>query len=370
MKVLFCSPYSDSPDVVKGGINTWGRYVLAYHKYCANDDVELVPVSFDRFTDVKEGQSFLSRAFYGSKEYMRAMKTAIAQMKTEKPDVMHICTCAGIGLVRDYLLLRAAKKRGIKTVVHLHFGRVPELVVSKGWEWKLLAKNLRTCDVAVVMNKPTEKALMAEQFKNVEYLPNPLGMDVWNDIQESVGKYCRVPRRLLFCGNVIPTKGVMELVEACCRVPNIQLRIVGKCDADVKEKMLAVAKKEAEDVSWITFVGEVAHKNVIREFLQADMFVFPSYTEGFPNVILEAMACGCPVVSSNVGAIPEMLNVESDACGICFKAHSADEVYNAIVKLLEDDKQKQIFAAKAKARVDNMYTMPVVWKRLVEIWTL
>ena len=44
-----------------------------------------------------------------------------------------------------------------------------------------------------------------------------------------------------------------------------------------------------------------------KDYAQADLFVFPSYSEGFPNVILESMAAGCAIVTTNVGAIPQML---------------------------------------------------------------
>ena len=79
MKVLFCSPYSDVAGVVKGGINTWGRYVMAYYSQYANDDVELLPISLDRYTYVADGQSVVSRIASGYKEYMRAIKSGRSQ---------------------------------------------------------------------------------------------------------------------------------------------------------------------------------------------------------------------------------------------------------------------------------------------------
>ena len=162
----------------------------------------------------------------------------------------------------------------------------------------------------------------------------------------------------------------MELVEGCSKIPNIELRIVGKCIPEMKEELLSLAKRKVDDISWLKFVGEVSHEEVIREFNQADLFVFPSYSEGFPNVILEAMACGCPIVSSDVGAIPEMLDINGDACGICFKSRSANEVKRAIDCLLLDESQKKHFSQKAKKRVNEMYSIPKVWQQLVEIWKM
>lgn len=209
---------------------------------------------------------------------------------------------------------------------------------------------------------------MAEGFNHVAYLPNPLGMSALKAVSDGEGKYERVPRRLLYCGHVVVTKGVMELVEGSRQIPNIELRIVGRCTLEIKEQMQAIARKSNEDISWLNFVGEVTHEDVIREFFQADMFVFPSYSEGFPNVILEAMACGCPIVSSDVGAIPEMLDVDGKACGVCFKPKSADEVLEAVKSVIDDSGLKQKLAANAKERVNNMYSIPMVWKQMVKIW--
>lgn len=368
MKVLFCSPYSDAPEAIKGGINTWGRYIVDYYKQFGKNQVELIPVSLDRSVFAATSKTLIRRVFNGCHDQMKPVRRALRLMDSEKPSVVHICTSGGLGSIRDLLLVRAAKNRGIKSVVHLHFGRIPTLAQQRNWEWRILSKVLHMCDVPVVMNRPSEKTLNENGFKNVTYLPNPLGLSIMNLIQQTENKYERIPRRLLYCGHVLKTKGMVELVEGCGRIPDIELRIVGKYLPEIKEEMQILAKKVRDDISWLNFVGEVNHEDVIREFFQADIFVFPSYSEGFPNVILEAMACGCPIVSSNVGAIPEMLDVEGEPCGICFAPKNSNDVYNAVSLLIDNEKLKQEFAIRSKSRVNNMYTMPRVWEQLINIW--
>lgn len=367
IKVLFCSPYLSSDDVVKGGINTWGRYIMEYVATDGQSDAEIIPVSFDRFVSSSEGKSTFSRLFRGLQAYKVPVQNAISSMKRDAPDVLHLCTSAGFGLLRDLVLLRKAKRYGIKTVVHFHFGRIPELQKQNNWEWKLICKVTRLCDTAVVMNRPSEETLLAAGFTNVKYLPNPLAMNVLKKIEEIRGRYKRVPRRLLYAGHVIKTKGVYELVEACSQIPNIELRIVGKCLPDVESDLKTLASKN-NDGTWMNIVGEVDHDTVLAELLQADMFVFPSYTEGFPNVILEAMACGCPIVSSGVGAIPEMLDVEGKPCGVCFKPKSVEEVLNTVKSIVDNDQFKNELAFNATCRLNENYIMPRVWRNLINIW--
>ena len=367
IKVLFCSPYLSSDDVVKGGINTWGRYIMEYAAEEGRPDVTIVPISFDRHVTSSEGKSFIARLFYGIRAYKTPIKKAISSMKNDAPDVLHLCTSAGFGLYRDLVLLRKAKRYGIKTVVHFHFGRIPELKIQNNWEWKLICKVIRLCDTAVVMNKPSETALLDSGFANVEYLPNPLAMSVLKKISEIKDSFERVPRRLLYAGHVIKTKGVYELVEACSQISNIELRIIGKCLPDVESDLRAIASENNEG-QWLNIVGEVDHDTVLAELLQADLFVFPSYTEGFPNVILEAMACGCPIISSDVGAIPEMLDIDGIPCGWCFRARSVEQIKQSVNLILGDDSLKNKYTNNALSRLHSEYKMLTVWDKLILIW--
>lgn len=368
MKVLFCSPYLDNPDIVKGGIQMWGKYIVSYHEEYAKNELELIPVSFDRRSFHSNGKSPLwYRLYTGIKEQGASLRSAKKLLRSERPDVVHICTSASFGLIKDILLIKAAHKVGAKAVAHLHFGRAPELAKKRNWEWKLLSKVVKTADVTVVMNKPTYDILVQEGFGNIKYLPNPLSMDIIKRIQDCPYNDARMPNNLLYVGHVLRTKGVCELVSACSEIDGVNLRIVGKCEPDVREELVRLSASR-DNGNWLTMVGVVSHDKVLEEFMAAGMFVFPSYTEGFPNVILEAMACGCPIASSDVGAIPEMLDIEGAPCGICYKPQSKEEVHNAIKTLLENPELRYSYAQKARERVYNMYAMPKVWEQLVEIW--
>lgn len=368
MKVLFCSPYLDTSDVVSGGVNQWGRYIISYYRDFGKDNLELIPISLDRRLYLSSGDvSTWKRIICGIKEQGRAVLDARKMMLKEHPDVIHICTSAGFGLIKDLLLIRAAKQIGAKTVVHLHFGRIPDLIKKNNWEWKFMKKVLCQCNVAVAMNKPTMDALTSNGYSNVRYLPNPLSLSIINQVRNLEDSVTRVSRRILYVGHVARAKGVYELMEACCGIANISLRIVGKSLNADREKLLVMAE-QSSNRNWVEFAGELSHDQVLKEFMEADIFAFPSYSEGFPNVILEAMACGCPIASSNVGAIPEMLDISKDACGVCYEPKDVLSVKKAIETLLNDEELKNSYSRKAKKRVNEMYAMPKVWQQLVNIW--
>jgi glycosyltransferase involved in cell wall biosynthesis len=81
------------------------------------------------------------------------------------------------------------------------------------------------------------------------------------------------------------------------------------------------------------------------------------------------MACGCPVLASNVGAIPEMLSCESpqNACGICYEPKSVDSLLNALNEYLGRN-EREFFSKNALRKVHNEYTIESVFSRLSKIW--
>lgn len=368
MIILLCTPYKNSPDIVRGGINQWGQNMLSWYKECDDKGIKIIPISFDRHRSLIDSKTLFHRIIYGIHEQFNPIRDAIRSMRDEKPDVVHICTSAGIGCVRDFLLVKVARKYKVKSIIHLHFGRVPELAERNNWEWKLLTAVMKGCDMVIPMNRPTECTLQEKGFSKVKYLPNPLSNDITEKIKEQSDKqFSRNDNRVLFVGHVYETKGIVELVEGCRNIEGINLRIIGKCSDKMKEVLQSLAIRDGS-LDWIEFLGEISHDDVIKEFLTAGLFVLPSYSEGFPNVILEAMACGCPIIASNVGAIPEMLDISNEPCGVCIMPKSSYEVHNAVVSLLHDTSQKNIMSERARKRVEKMYAIPIVWKSLVEIW--
>ena len=121
--------------------------------------------------------------------------------------------------------------------------------------------------------------------------------------------------------------------------------------------------------NWLDIVGEKSFEDTIKEILSCELFVLPSYTEGFPNVILESMACGCSIIATKVGAIPEMLDIDGKKpCGLCIEPKNVFQLRSSILKLLDDEILAFELGKRAKRRVNEEYSMPVVWSKMVDIW--
>ncbi len=153
-----------------------------------------------------------------------------------------------------------------------------------------------------------------------------------NDVRRVKNKYSIVTDYILYLGTLKPSKNVEGLLEAFARTSDIKLVIAGK-----KGWMYESIYKKAEKLGlngkivFTDYVPETDKPGLIRG---AKAFVLPSFWEGFGLDVLSAMASGVPVIVSNVGSLPEVVN---DA-GILVDPHSPESIAQGIKKVLSMDK--------------------------------
>ena len=360
MRVLLCSPYKG----VVGGMSKWTEHIVNNASFFEQEgiDLELCPMGRSVLVSV---QSKVGRVWYMLKDYGIILRRYKKQIEERHFDVVHVCSSASWGLLRDLYMLRHAKKKGIKSVVHFHFGRIPELFQSKNGEWRRLVKVLSLADQVVVMDGKSYRTLLDNGYGNVFYVPNPLVPKVLE--MAEIYKRKRKERTLLFTGHVVENKGVVELVEACKDIAGVQLRLFGKVVPEMGKKLWQLAG--ADGRMWLKIEGEKSFGEVIEAMCECGVFVLPSYSEGFPNVILESMACGSPIIATSVGAIPEMLDCADEGkCGFCIPPKDVGALREAITYFLDHvDKAKEC-GVRAKEKVIRNYSIGEVCKQLSVVW--
>lgn len=154
---------------------------------------------------------------------------------------------------------------------------------------------------------------------------------------------------ILYLGNFKPHKNVETLVRAFNKIaaqfPEHKLVLAGPMDAHGNRVRKFVEKENLLDR--VVFTGTIREKDRPEALLSmADIFVFPSFYEGFGLPPLEAMACGVPVIASNATSIPEVVG----EAGILFDPNNVDELGNAMVRLLSDPLMKSQLIAKGLER--------------------
>lgn len=363
-KVLLASP----PPGYSGGISRWTGHILTHYKALSPDqkEIELIFLPMPRSIEVGNTSKF-KRIYKGLLDYWIIIRKYKKALKIHQPEVVHITSSGSISLLKDWVMLKLASRKKIKTIIHFRFGRLPDLCALNNWEWKLFQKVGHLADKVIVIDQKSHETLLNNKFDNLELLPNPLSPTIAEFIRNNKS-IVPIERQILFVGQMLPAKGIFELVEACRDIPGIKLKMVGPLPEGIEEQ-LRIKSGQASQDKWLEICGEKDHLEIIKEMLSASIFVLPTYTEGFPNVILESMACGCPIIASAVGAIPEMLDTQSYCpSGVCIIPKNVTELKQALLALLNDRTLALQYGKNAQQRVNRVYGMNFIWQKLNMIW--
>jgi teichuronic acid biosynthesis glycosyltransferase TuaC len=157
---------------------------------------------------------------------------------------------------------------------------------------------------------------------------------------------------VLFCGRLSPEKGILTLVAAAQlllrRRPDVQFRILG---SGPQRQQAEDAVNAAGIAANVTFAGETHHTLIPGEMRAATVLCLPSLREGCPNVILEALASGTPVVGTKVGGIPEIVTNES--LGLLVPSEDPAELARALERALATAWDRTVLRAAGRRRSWN-----------------
>jgi glycosyltransferase involved in cell wall biosynthesis len=149
---------------------------------------------------------------------------------------------------------------------------------------------------------------------------------------------------LLSIGRLVPWKGFDALIETVKDLPEeIELLIIG--DGPKKNRLEKKVKKAGLE-NRVRLIGRVKHSEIGKYFKQAQVFILNTAYEGLSHVILEAMACGAPVITTNIGGNPEL--IENGCNGILLEYDNKEQIKEAILQLWGNEDLRKKF-------IDNSY---------------
>ena len=281
--------------------------------------------------------------------------------------------------LRPELVLGQGLSMGVPACVARRLWRRPYVVWGRGMDVYLpwLSKGvvaplvLSSADTVIALTEDMKAEMQKICSRDVEVIPNGIDVEGFQDlpakaeIREELGLGAD-DKIIVFVGTLRPVKGLKYLVEAMNVIRqsdnSARLMLVG----DGEERQQLEALVQGRDLEgWVTFLGRVPNESVPRYLAGADVFVLPSLSEGFPNVVLEAMAAGLPVVASRVGGLPEI--VEEGENGFLVEGGNPEQIADRVLRLLGDDELRARISAtnREKARA---YTWESVVDRLEEVY--
>lgn len=332
----------------KGGIATWTESykesnILKEHK------LEIVNIAVGKKRQKDANRLYLVEEI---KRTISILKTVKKKIKKSKFDVAHInSACSILGLYRDYICIKIIKKRKINTFVHFHCD--VSYMVKCRFQRYIIKRILKMVDGTIVLNKSSYEYIRGinENIK-VTIIPNFIDDEFTlkkdKEIEDEI-------KNILYVGRICKEKGSDVILEVAKDFPNIQFRMIGKVSQDFCNR------KKLDNV---IFDGEKGKKYVIDELKKADLFIFPTLTEGFPCALLEAMAEGLPVITTRVGAIEDMLE---DYGGIYCRINETEDFIKAIEQLKDKEQRKKMSRWNIK-KVKENYLQENVIKEIIDLY--
>lgn len=281
----------------------------------------------------------------------------------ERPNVVYVPVAQNfLGYLRDSLFLIPAKLFRKKVIVHLHGGHFRQFYEGSSRPMRVLIRlTLQGVQRAIVLGdilKPIFDGLIPSE--RIAVVPNGVGR---SNVDSSKSGFpsayeCNGQLRVLFLGALAKDKGFLDLLHA---IPEI---LVNRKDVGfvfAGELLAGKGKEEAMSFvaqeklnPFVSFPGVVTGGKKRKLLSSCDVFVFPSHCEGQPLVVLEAMASGLPVITTDVGAIRE--TVIDGENGFIVEKQSPPEVAEKILMLLNDEELRREMGQKNRERFLRYYT--------------
>jgi len=225
-------------------------------------------------------------------------------------------------------------------------------------KFKLQREIMRGCDLVVCVSDHVNRMIRLMTDGCVETTTHYAGVDpgtyrkdvkLRDTYRRKLG-YSAMEIVLLLVGHLIKRKGVYELIEVFTELlkefTNLRLLLLGE---PVEKRRLHRAIKANGVKSCVTMVGGVAPSEVPGYMNAADLFVFPSWSEGLPNAVMEACACEMPVIASNIDGIAEI--IDDGVSGLLVKPGGKADLYRKILWLLRSPQARLVIGKNARKTI-------------------
>ena len=280
--------------------------------------------------------------------------------------IVHIHTAAGTDFERSSKILQLAKRFNKKVILHSHASQFKvyySSVTDEKKKWIL--KTLKRADILIALSESWKEwfTQIGVDSKKITILHN---ITAYPQIKDS-NRMAVSPIRFLFMGEIGQRKGVFDIIRA---LTNHKAELEGKLELRIggnkNEELLLSTIKDCGLEKMIHFEGFVSGEKKIELLNWADVYILPSFNEGLPISILEAMSYSMPIISTPVGGIPEVVN---DKNGIIVTPGNDEEIYQAMKFYVENINQIELQGKMSYKKVET-YLPDYVLNHLKQIYEL
>ena len=290
----------------------------------------------------------------------------------KKPDLVYLPIAQNIAYLRDGMFIAIAKFFSkAEIIIHLHGGYFKEYYDKTNRFMKqFMDFTMKQVDTAIVLGSRL-KHIFNGWVEDVQVVPNgtPFNPKLGNKLKRN-----RNTLTISYLSNLLRSKGVLDTIQAAKIVtdkcPRARFKFAGPWFGQEPETKKSVSRFIAENhlENRIEFMGRILGDRKERFLVDTDIFVFPTHKyEGFGLVIIEAMAAGCPVISTkNAGAIPE--TVIDGKTGILVEEKNPEGIAQAIMKLIEHPELRIKMGMAGRKRYEQYYTQEKNIENMIKVF--
>lgn len=292
-----------------------------------------------------------------------ALLTFVRLLAGGRVRLVHAHVAARGSFWRKSLFAVVARRFGVPVILHVHGSEMQAFADAlPAWQRRIVAAQLTACCSVIALSDRWADYLRAlAPGSHVVVVPNyvPLPPSPRHHVERAVPT-------VLFLGLLGERKGIFDLLQATAllrdRGIGIRLAVGGNGDVDRCRRHVA----ELGLVDRVELLGWVSGAAKQRLLSDADLFVLPSYNEGLPMSLLEAMSWGLPVVSTTVGGIPDL--VRHDVDGLLVAPGAVEPLADALARLVSSVELRRQFGNAARERVRSHFSGTVVLQALDRLY--
>lgn len=286
-----------------------------------------------------------------------------------RPDIAHYPITSYWNLEKSLIFLKVAKLFGCKTIGHLHGGAFDNFWDNLSMFRKSVALRLfESVDWMIVLSEYWKDYIIGEVgLHRVTVLNNPIDKDFELKTIKAVRK--KGENQILFVGSLGKRKGVYDILRVATELKDqyeFEISLIGPEDRVDDIQKIGDYIREHQIEQYVSVLGSLFDDYKIAAFVNSDIFLFPSYNENFPLVIIEAACAGLPIVTTPVGASPEFF--ENEKSVIFVEPGNIEQIKNAVVDLLNNPEKRKRLGEGARQVFEEKLSRDNIMNQLDKVY--
>ena len=353
MKKKVCMVVQDP--LVKGGI---AAVVNGYRGSQLEKDFNIIYV--ESYKDGGKITKFL-KAITG---YFHFAKVLLV----DRPDLVHIHSSFGPSFYRKMPFIYMAFWAKKPIINHIHGADFDEFYVNVSEKKKrLIKKTYNKCYVLIDLYEEWKKRLSQIVPESKITIIENYSILHEDALEQRLNRKCN--NTVLFLGELGKRKGCYDIPNVIKRVkkviPNVKFVLAG-AGSETDEQTIKQLINEKGVAENTVFPGWIRGEQKDKLLRESDVFFLPSYNEGMPMSILDAMGYGLPIVSTNVGGIPKIVHTHEN--GACCYSGDVSSMAKEIVEMLKNDELLKLYAKHSVDIVYKNYSFEIHLKKLENVY--